>query len=389
MSENAIDSRKQNIIDNSLNTDFLSTMPTDEIELKGRKQIPIAQIATLGIAFQPLVTAFQNVCGLPGGSGLYYVNAKGGTLVHRADESAYIGSLSKGNNQIGGGTADLTPLSFTPEMVSQCCMAVSMLAIEEQLSKIQRTQEEILEFVEEKDKYMLKGSLYFLLDMLSNYKYNCENKEYKQINHIKILDVKESAEQSILLYSSRIQKITDDKSFLHIDSTVKDKLKTLQTYFKSYQIALYNYAFSSYLDVILLGNFDSEFLESIINKIDKYSIQFRETYTIAYEKIDAYIDSSLNTLALKSAGSVTSKLGENLEKNKRLSKIGDKVTGTSKELMQLVSSRKDEKMEQIISNRTNYTLPFKEAIEYIKKIYNTEFEVVIGNDSIYINEQIA
>lgn len=378
--------RKQEIINSATEIDFLSYVPADEIELKGKKQIPIAEIATLSMGFQPLVAGIQQLCGA--GSGYYFVNAKGGELVQRAN-GTFLGSISRGNNQIGGGSAELTPVGFSPEMMSQCCMAVAMLAIENQLNQVKKTQEEILEFIEEKDRYMLKGSLYFLLDILSNYKYNFNNEKYTETNHIKILDVKESAEQSILLYSNRIKKITDDKALLHIDSSVKEKLKKLQGYFKSYQIAIYNYAFSSFLDVILLGNFDAEFLDKVIEKIDKYSLEFRETYTVAYEKIEAYNDTSVDTLAIKGAGIAASKLAEGLGKLKNLEKLENKLVGTSKVLEQINSDRKDERMEQVISNRTNYALPFMEAIEHIKKIYNTEFTVIVGDDSIYIDEKIA
>lgn len=95
------------------------------------------------------------------------------------------------------------------------------------------------------------------------------------------------------------------------------------------------------------------------------------------------------TLAIKGAGIAASKLAEGLGKLKNLEKLENKLVGTSKALEQINSDRKDERMEQVISNRTNYALPFMEAIEHIKKIYNTEFTVIVGDDSIYIDEKIA
>lgn len=382
--------RKQNIINTATEYNFLSAIPTDEVALTGRKRIPVAEITTLGIAFQPLVDAIQALATSgKATSGLYWVNAKGGTLVSFKDGSGVMGSISNGSNAVGGGQAVLNKVGFTPEMASQCCMAVTMLDIEHRLNKIQQAQEELLTFIEEKDKYMLKGSLYFLLDMLSNYKYNFNNPKYTETNHIKILDIKEDAEQSILLYSNRIKEIVDDKALLHIDSIVKDKLKKLQGYFKSYQIALYNYAFSSFLDVILLGNFDSKFLDAIISKIDKYSLEFRETYTIAYNKIEVYNDSAIDNIVIKGTCKAVSKIGNEIGKIKRLDKFGNKLDIAAKALNELTEERKEDRMEQVISNRTNYALPFKDAIEYIKKIYNSDFNVIVSQNSLYINETIA
>lgn len=381
--------RKQEIINAATEFDFLSTIPVDVTAIEGRKQIPFAEIATLGMGFEPLVTGIQTLIS-QGGSGYYYVNAKGGNLVHFKDSNKLMGSIAqKGTNKVGGGTAELTQINFSPEMVSQCAMAVAMLSIEHRLSNIQQTQDEILEFVEKKDEYMLKGSMYFLLEILSNYKYNINNDRYSEINHKKVLDIKESAEQSILLYSDMVKNITKDKAFLHIDMTVKDKLKKLQGYFKSYQIALYNYAFSSFLDVILLGNFDAEFLDAIISKVDKYSLGFRETYTVAYNKLETYNDSAVDNVVIKNAGKVASKLGDSVGKLKGLDKVADKLDITGKVLTEFTEERKENVMEQVISNRTNYALPFKNAIDYIKKIYNSDFSIVVNNDGIYIDKEIA
>lgn len=380
--------RKQEIINAATEIDFLSSLPKDEKALNGKKRIPVGEIASLGMTFEPLVAGIQSLCN-NSDSGLYFVDAKGGKLVRFKNGTGYMGSITKGNNQVGGGQAVLTKMGFSPEMVSQLCMAVALLDIEHRLSEIQKAQNEILEFMEEKDRYMLKGSLYFLLDILSNYKYNFDNEKYTETNHIKILDVKESAEQSILLYSNKIKNIVQDENLIHIDSSVKDKIKKLQGYFKSYQIAIYNYAFSSFLDVILLGNFESDFLNKVIEKIDKYSISFREIYTTAYNKLEQYNDTSIDSILLKGAGKAASIIANNIDKVKNLDKLGAKFKSAGETLNQLNVDRKDERMEQVISNKVNYALPFKEAIEYIKRIYNSEFNVIVGKDSIYLDENIA
>lgn len=391
MSEKIInqdEARKQEIINRAIETDFLSFMPKDEKLLEGKKKIPIAEIATLGSFYQPLVNYVSSFFGQGGGSMLAMVNTKGGNLV-RGNNGKLIGAVSRGNNRVGGGMAEITPIGFSPEIVSQCCMAVAMLGIEHRLNQIQKSQDEILEFIEEKDKYMLKGSLYFLLDILNNYKYNFNNEKYTETNHIKILDIKESAEQSILLYSNMIKKLVDNKAFIHIDNSVKDKLKKLQGFFKNYQIALYNYSFSSFLDVILLGNFESAFLDSIIAKIDKYSIEFRETYTMTYNKIEEYNDTAIDVMLVKEVGVAASKIGKGLSAKNKFDKVGDKFNDAAKFLNQINIDRKEEKMDQVISNRANYALPFKESIEFIKRIFNSEFDVIIGSDGIYIDDQIA
>ena len=66
---------------------------------------------------------------------------------------------------------------------------------------------------------------------------------------------------------------------IHSDQTVNKQLQAVQDQFKDYQLALYTLAFSSFLDVMLVGNYDKEYLSSISEKLDDYSMKYRELYT--------------------------------------------------------------------------------------------------------------
>ncbi len=385
------ESRKNEIVKQATELDFYSAVPTDELALKGRTKIPLTEITTMGVAFQPLVSGIQEI--ITGGeavSGLYMVTVpKGAQLVKFKDGRGLMGSITRGNNAVGGGQAVLNKFGFTPEMAADMAMAASLFGIECKLNQIQKSQDELIEFVQEKDRYMLKGSLYFLMDMLSNFKFNYGSEKYININHNKVLDIKEGAEQSILLYSELIKKKVEDTSFMHIDSSVKDKIKKLQGFFKSYQIALYNYAFSSFLDVVLLGNFSKDFLDAIIGKIDKYSFEYRDIYTLTYNKIEEFNNSSVGTLFLKGIAKSSSFVGENVGKVNKLDKIGDKLNSAGKIIENINDDKKDDILNRVISNKTNYALPFINAIRYISNVYNNELKIVISEDGVYIDEEIA
>lgn len=380
------DQRKQEIIKAVTELDFYSALPAEIDEIKGKKRIQITEIATLGLLAEPIMSLMSSA----GGSGLYRVIVpEGKKLVKFTSKDAFTGALSNGNNSVGDGMAELKPLKFTPEMASQACLAVAMLGLEHRLNEIKRSQDAIIEFVEKKDQYMLKGSLYFLLDMLSNYKFNYDNEEYKKTNHIKVLDVKESAEQSINQYSDLVKSLVDKQQLIHFDRSVNEKLKRLQGYFKSYQVALYNYAFSSFLDVILLGNFDSEFLEAITKKIEKYSIEYREIYTEAYNKIEAYNDKAVETVVLKGVAKAGNTVGNKIKGVKRLDKFGQEVEFAAKAVKQFNQNKKDDILDKVISNKTNYALPFINGINYLSKVYNCELKILVDKDNLYLEEAIA
>ena len=62
-------------------------------------------------------------------------------------------------------------MPYNPTMLF---MAAALMSIDKKLDIIQETQQEILSFLENKEKANLKASLDTLSDILNNYKYNWE-----------------------------------------------------------------------------------------------------------------------------------------------------------------------------------------------------------------------
>ena len=75
----------------------------------------------------------------------------------------------------------MTALACDPTMLF---MAAALMNIEKKLDLIQQTQEEILEFLEERERATLQGNLNTLGDVMSNFKYNWDNEKYKTNKHI-------------------------------------------------------------------------------------------------------------------------------------------------------------------------------------------------------------
>lgn len=93
----------------------------------------------------------------------------------------YIGSLKTAAGTVGGGQARMTAIPCDPAMLA---MVAVLMNIEKKLDTIQETQEEILEFLVEKERATLQGNLNVLGEVMSNFKYNWTNDTYK---HSKIV----------------------------------------------------------------------------------------------------------------------------------------------------------------------------------------------------------
>ena len=74
---------------------------------------------------------------------------------------------------------------------------------------------------------------------------------------------------------------------------VKNILKRVQTQFKDYQLALYLYAYSAFLEVMLLGNYSEGYLSSIEQRIAEYAYQYRALYTECYNRLESYSNSTV------------------------------------------------------------------------------------------------
>ena len=104
---------------------------------KNQTKIPFEQIATIGIAFKPLVAALQKVANQGGGEGMYMVkfpaNAKNGTLMKFKDKDAYFGGIKVPGKDGIGAQPELRELPCDPTML---CMAAVMFSVNKKLDFI-------------------------------------------------------------------------------------------------------------------------------------------------------------------------------------------------------------------------------------------------------------
>lgn len=310
MSEN--NKKRNEIIKTMMEIECYSAGSEEHAAISKYKKLPLSRIAAYGTAFEPLVSAFQFV--VSGGkvnSGLCMVTVpKGGHLAKFKDGSGSLGTVLDSSNQISG-QARINPLVCNPTMIF---VAASLASIDKKLDSIQEIQQELMDFLVQKERSELKGNLNFLMDVLNNYKYNWDNDKYKNNSHIKVLDIKQAAEQKIDMYREQIDSNIEVKTFLHSDQTVKKQIEKIDTVFKDYQLALYSFAFASFLEVMLLENFEAAFLQSVSRKISEYSFRYRELYTRCYDQIADYSNSSVQSHILGGLSRVNTFAGKTIEK---------------------------------------------------------------------------
>jgi len=137
---------KNEIIKAFTDVEYYPTFLEDQTNLTTLTKLPFSRVPTLGVAFEPLAAAFQNIISGGGAaSGLYRVTVPtGGQLAAFKDGSGYLGSVLTANGAVGGGQAVLNPLVCNPTMLF---MALALANIDKKLDDIKEMQKEILDFL--------------------------------------------------------------------------------------------------------------------------------------------------------------------------------------------------------------------------------------------------
>lgn len=366
------------------NIEYFPSIQDVDLSLDKVTAFPLSNLKTLGVAFEPLSQIIQQATTGEGGSGIYFVNTFGNQMFHKKGSADFVGSLKNiSTGAVGGGAASLTQLPCNPTMMF---MSVALMSIEEKLDRIIEIQEDLLAFLEEKESAKLKGNLNTLTDVLNNYKFNWNNEKYKTNKHILVQDIRKDAEQSILLYRELIAKKVKKQSFIHTEQQIKDTVKKLKSYYKDYQLSLYLYSFSSFVEVMLLENFDSSYLESVVNRISEYSYQYRTLYTDAYTIIEKYSQSTIEAGLFNGLSTATKLMGKAVSKVPIISatNIDENLIESGQKIKQFAQNNSNKTLEDIVSYQNSTVLPFIENIKIINRLYNDNVQYFFDKEKLYI-----
>lgn len=346
-------------------------------------RLPLSRMTALGVGWEPVVAAIQRAAsGGKAVGGYYKVTIPSGTqLAKFRAENAFSGTA------MGAGgieaQARLNPLVCDPTMLF---LAAALANIDRKLDTIQETQREMMEFLVQKEKSELKGDLDFLTDVFNNYKYNWNNEKYKSANHLKALDIRQNAGRKVDFYRELIQRQIAKRKLIHIDQDVKKMLEKVADTLEDYQIALYLYGFSYFIEVLLQENFDANYLSSIANKVELLSLQYRELYTSAYTQLEAHKRTSVQEYLLNGLSIANKVAGEAIAKIPAIgdSQLDEKLINNSAKIRTYKEKRSVQMMSQLRNHKDSCVRPFIEQINAINQIYNHPLTLTFNNETLVL-----
>lgn len=375
--------RKNELLKAMSATELAPLEVKNEISVQTYSKIPLSRLTALGTGFEPVVSAIQQVTNHgQATSGFYKVTIPKGThLAQFKEKSGFLGTAVGEHGIVG--QAQLNPLLCDPTTL---LAAAALANIDKKLDAIQEVQQEMLDFLAQKEKSALKADLNFLMDIQNNYKYNWNSEKYKAANHAKVLDIRQEAARQIDFYQEQIKKQLGKKALLHSDHDVQKMLEKVQGEFKEYQLALYTYGFAYFLEVVLQENYEKAYLFAIAKRIDEMAFQYREFYSLAYSQIENMSKSSLQAHLFGGLSAINKGAGTAIAKIPGINKsqIDETLIEAGERIGAYKNRRVQTTMQQLLERQSSCVRPFIDNINAVNRLYNEPVTLIFNHDTLYL-----
>lgn len=374
-------------------------IPTDmEISVDRAIKLPFDQLPALGVAFSSLPATFRTITSTLSDPTLLQVTDKLGNaldpniLQHFNDGSGIMGSFRDAKTGFGqarfhtvesSGTLTSAVIPYDPTTLF---MAAALMQINQKLDAIQKTQEEMFDYLRQKDKAEVRGNIQTLTRMLESYCFNWNNDIWCENSHMKALDIRQESEKAIVHLRAQIFEKLQKRGIVESRITVSKRLDEVLDRLKEYQLVVYAYSFAAFLEPMLSENHNEDYLSSVITKIEEHSLRYRELYTDCYNAIEHNSDSSIDSAMLNGLSFMSGKLGraiastpvgEHTPLDEALSEASEDLGGINEQLS-------DNLMAKLHQAKVPNVAPFKENIELVNALYNHPLCLLADSKNIYL-----
>ena len=374
--------------------------PTDQqVDVSQAIKLPLDMLPELGIAFASLPSTFRTITSTVNAPTLLQATDKFGNpldpsvLLKFHDGSGQIGAYKNPNGagllnarfQVadGGVTKTVTQVPYDPTALF---MAAAIAQINQKLDAIQASVDELFQFERERDKADLRGSLNTLLGILREYGNNCNSERWMTNEHMKVLDIKQEAEQKKELFRAQAQCGLQKRSLIEGRNGVSARLNKVLDYLLDYQLASYVYAFSLFLEPMLAESFEPDRLAAIRKRIEDETMAYRKLYSACCDALEASAASSVDTIVLGGIASAGKRLGKAVA----ATPVGDKtlideaLEGAGKGLDRLNNNLSERLTARLAEAKVPDLTPFSKCLDTVNALHNEPAQIAVDRENVYI-----
>ena len=278
---------------------------------------------------------------------------------------------------------DLNKYGFNPATIM---ITVSLYEIEKDVIDIKNTCESILNFLENDKESEIKADVQTLIKVITEYKYNWQDEQYINNNYKLIMDIKRTALKNINFYQKQISKNISNNNLFITNKGIDSKQNELEKNFTFYRLSLYIYSFAVFLEIMLLENFQENYLLTKKEEIENLSNEYIKNYQDALMHVKKEANKSIQSNLLSSIGNASKTIGNLAEKvqivkDKKidiwLNKNSDNLKNKSQDMKNVFS----EKFKDMSEPNINI---FINKIDLINNIYNKANNIYFDTKNIYL-----
>ncbi len=357
--------------------------------------MPVAELASLGAGVSSLLPALNTVTQTTkiDMQGLYRLaNAEAGDVLKIAKNGNCWGAMktADGKSKLAQLQA-AEPVSETTKTVmplnpAMMMMAVTLFSIEKQLGNIEKTQEQILSFLETEKESEIEADVETLVSMINKYKLNWDNEQFIMGNHKVVLDIQRTARKNMNVYKKKVNEVLDSKQFVTARMNANAKLRDLQKKFKYYRLSLYTFSLASLLEILLSGNFKEEYIAKIKEEIEDVSDVYRSLFSqcsVYLEKVNASaVDTNIRK-GLGTAGKAAGKLIGSIPFI-REGQVDEFLQEHGTRLKENAVEAEEKSIKEFASVGNPGTGIFVNQMDKMIQIYNHTTQIFFDHEKIYL-----
>lgn len=262
-------------------------------------------------------------------------------------------------------------------------MSVALAVIEEELGEIKEMTKKIFSFLEHDKEAEIESDLEILNRAISDFRFNLEDEKYLINNHKQVMDIKRTANKNMLFYKKEIKDDLSKYELFTTSNSMNSIIDEMQKKFKYYRLSLYIYSFSIFIEILLLGNYKSDYLLSKKNELNELDNEYSKDFNLALEYVKKNANKSLEGNVLSGLGSAGKAIG-NLAEKVKIKNVDNWLTEKGDSLKQSGKNIKDDFATKFDDMKESNSSPFINQIEKVDCIYNKTKEIYFDKDNIYL-----
>ena len=357
--------------------------------------VPIAEMRTLGTVISSMVPALnkvtQNISFAT--DGLYrVVNATEGDILKLAKDGNFWGAMTtlKGSSKLAKLT-EVSSVSGTIDTInkinpSTMMMAAALYSIQKELSKIEEMERQIISFLQFEKELEIEADIETLINTAKKYTLNWDNEHFVTSNHKQMLDIQRVARKNMLAYQKQVEMLLEKTKILVSQSDINKIYNDLGKKFKYYRLSLYCYSLSSFMEIMLSGNFKETYINGVKAEILDRQFQYRDIFdrsSIYLEKLGRFVVESYVLKGVGVAGESLGKIIGNIPYVKE-GRVDEFLQDNGKKIKNTALELKTKSVYDFALLNNPGTGMIINKLNEMNRIYNHTAEICFDQDNIYL-----